>query len=113
MKRITAYIKPHRLDEVTLALRQVDNLIGMSVSDGRGFGRGRAGASSHGGQSDGVDFIPHTRIEIVCGDDLADTTVSTIQKNAHTGIKGDGKIYVSNVESGTRISTGEQSTSEI
>ncbi|PCJ60484.1 MAG: transcriptional regulator [Candidatus Hydrogenedentota bacterium] len=107
MKEIKAYIKPHKLSEVTLALHQVEGLNGMSVSDGRGFGRGKAKNSSHSSKEDLVDYLPHVRIEIVCPDELAETVVSAIQKNAHTGLRGDGKIYISSLEAAVRISTGE------
>ncbi len=99
MKEIKAYIKPHRLDEVTLALKGVKGLGGMSVMDACGFGR----------STDNIgDFIPHTRIEIVCRDGLVDEIVSVIEKAAHTGLKGDGIIYVTDVREVVRIETGER-----
>ena len=113
MKEIKAYIKPHKLSEVTLALHQVEGLSGMSVSEGRGFGRGKAKDSSHSFQDNLVDYLPHVRIEIICPDDLAETVVSTIEKNAHTGLRGDGKVYISDAQAGIRISTGERSEEEI
>jgi nitrogen regulatory protein P-II 1 len=113
MKQITAYIKPHRLSEVTLALHRIEGLGGVSVSDGRGFGRGKAKNSKHSVQEDLVDYLPHERIEIVCADHLVEIVVSTIQKSAHTGLRGDGKIYVSDMERAIRISTGERDESAI
>ncbi|MCF6285792.1 MAG: P-II family nitrogen regulator [Candidatus Hydrogenedentes bacterium] len=108
MKKVTAYIKSHRLSDVTLALHQVEGMSGMSVSDGRGFGRGKAKGEKHSLKEDVVDYIPHVRIEIVCSDPLLEEIVSTIEKNAHTGLRGDGKVYVSDVESIVRISTGNR-----
>ncbi len=108
MKEIKAYIKPHKLSEVTLALHKVKGLSGMSVIDARGFGRGRAKDSPQRIVQDLVDYLACVRIEIVCRDDLVEEIVSTIERAAHTGLKGDGKIYVSSVEEAVRISTGER-----
>ena len=101
MKTIIAFIKPHKLDDVTLALQKLDGLTGMSVSTVHGFGRGKA-------SEDVAAREEHVRIEIVCLDDLIDEAVSTIEQAAHTGLRGDGKIYVYDVESAVRISTGER-----
>lgn len=108
MKQVKAYIKPHRLSDVTLALHKVEGLSGIAVSDGRGFGKGKAKGTKHSVKEDLVDYIPHIRIEIVCPDHLVEAVVSAIEKNAHTGLRGDGIIYVSVVESVVRISTGER-----
>jgi len=105
MKEVKAYIKPHKLSAVTLALHEIEGLTGMSVIDARGYGRSRA-------QEVGVkglrDFVPHVKIEVVCPDNLVDTVVTTIEKVAYTGLRGDGKIYVSPVENAVRIETGER-----
>ncbi len=113
MKEIKAYIKPHKLSDVTLALRQVEGLSGMSVSDTRGFGRGRAKDAPHTVREDLVDFIPCVKIEIVCSDELVEEVVETILREAHTGLRGDGKIYVAPVEEAVRISTGERGQTAI
>ena len=107
MKEIKAYIKPHKLPKVTLALHKIKGLSGMSVVDVRGFGRGKAKGSPHRIVEDTVDYIPHIKIEIVCLDELAEEVISVIEKTAHTGLKGDGKIYISNIENAVRIRTGE------
>lgn len=108
MKEIKAYIKPHKLADVTRALHKIEGLTGMSVVDVRGFGRGRAKGSPHRIVEDLVDYIPHAKIEIVCQDELVVEIVATIAKEAHTGLRGDGKIYVSPVEEAVRISNGER-----
>lgn len=108
MKEIKAYIKPHKLSEVTLALHRVEGLTGMSVTYVRGFGRGRAKNAPHRITEDLVDFIPCVKIELICPDEMVDEIVSVIEKTAHTGLRGDGKIYVSDVETAVRISTGER-----
>ena len=108
MKEIRAYIKPHKLADVTRALHKVEGLTGMSVVDVRGFGRGRAKDSPHRIVEDLVDYIPHAKVEIICRDELVEEIVSTIAKEAHTGLRGDGKIYINPVEDAIRISNGER-----
>jgi len=104
MKRIVAFIKPHKLQAVTLALHKVGGMTGMSVTDGRGFGRLPLR------EPDKIfDFAPHVRLEIVCENELVDTVTAVIQQAAHTGLRGDGRIFVSPVEMSVRISTGERS----
>jgi nitrogen regulatory protein PII len=102
MKKIEAFIKAHRLDEVSLALHRVETLGGMTVTDARGFGRGR------GPNHEVSDFNQIVRIEVFCSDELAPTVVETIEQAAHTGLRGDGKVYVTPVEEAVRISTGER-----
>jgi nitrogen regulatory protein PII len=108
MKEIKAYIKRHKLTEVTLALQKMERLTGMTVFEVRGFGRGRAKDEPQRIVDDLVSYVPLVKIEIVCQDDLVDELVSIIEKTAHTGLRGDGKIYVSNVETAVRISTAER-----
>ena len=108
MKEIKAYIKPVKMSEVTLALHKVEGLTGISVIDARGFGRGRAKESPKRIVQDLVDYLPCVRIEIICRDNLVEEIVTTIERAAHTGLKGDGKIYVSSVEKAVRISSGER-----
>ena len=108
MKAIKAYIKPHKLSEVTLALRKVAGLSGMSVSDVRGFGRGGATQGAEHLAEEVMDFLPGIKLEIMCHDDLVETVVATIEHAAHTGLRGDGKIFVTSVETAVRISTGER-----
>jgi nitrogen regulatory protein PII len=108
MQEIKAYIKPHKLSEVTLALRKIAGLSGMSVSDVRSFGRGGAALGPERLAEDVLDFLPGVRLEIICHDDLVDEVVTTIEQAANTGLRGDGKIFVTSVEIAVRISTGEQ-----
>lgn len=108
MKEIKAYIKPHKLSKVTLALHKVEGLTGMSVVDVRGFGRGRGKDAPHRIVDDLVDYVPHVKIEIVCTDDKIEEIVSTIEKEAHTGLRGDGKIYISTIDDAIRIETGDR-----
>ena len=108
MKTITAYIKPHKLSDVTLALHQIEGLSGASTSEVRGFGRGRAKDAPNSVVYDTLDYLAAIRIEIACSDDLVEQIVSTIESAAHTGLRGDGKIYVNSLEQAVRISTGER-----
>jgi nitrogen regulatory protein P-II 1 len=108
MKAIIAYIKPHKLCAVTLALHRIQGLTGMTVSEVQGFGRGRMGNHSCEGADGKSDFSPHSKIEIYCPDELVDDIVESIRTAAHTGLRGDGKIYVNaGVENAVRISTGD------
>lgn len=108
MKQITAFIKPHRVDDVMVPLRKITRLSGVSASDVRGFGRGRGRTREEGDHGDMEGFVAHTRLEIVCATDLVDEVCAAIVSAAHTGLRGDGKIYVSDVEDAVRISTGER-----
>jgi len=102
MKRIDAFIKTHRLEKVSLALHHVRGFQCMTVAEVRGFGREDAP------EWDPADFHEVTRLEIFCPDELAEQIVTTIERAAHTGLEGDGKIYVSTVDMAVRISTGER-----
>ncbi len=108
MKEIKAYIKPHMLSKVTRALQKVEGLTGMSVIDVRGFGRGRAKGAADSTGEDLLDYSLRVKIEIVCKDERAEEIVSLIEKTAHTGLRGDGKVFVTPVETAVRISTGER-----
>ena len=108
MKEIKAYIKPHMLSKVTRALQKVEVLTGMSVTNVQGFGRGRAMGAPRRVDEDLLDYSLRMKIEIFCKDENVDEIVSLIEKTAHTGLRGDGKIFVSPVEMVIRISTGER-----
>lgn len=107
MKEIKAYIKPHKLLDVTAALRGVDGLTGMSVINCRGFGVGW-GSAEDVPRDDLLDFLKAVKIEVICPDRLMDEVISAIESAAHTGLKGDGKIYVGDISHAVRISTGER-----
>lgn len=107
MIAIVAFIKPHKLADVTLALRKMEGLTGMTVTDVRGFGRTRAEGSAEIVPDDVADFVKKVRIDVFCNDDIARIVMNTIQENAHTGAHGDGKIYSWEITEALRISTGE------
>jgi len=108
VKEIKAYIKPHKLSAVTAALHKVRGLTGMSVVDVRGFGRCDDSGERHSTLDDLVDYVPHVKIEIACLDDMVEEIITVIAKAAHTGLRGDGRIYVTNLETAVRIETGER-----
>ncbi len=106
MKHIIAYIKPHKLDAVTQALHHIDQLTGMTVLEVKGFGRGRKKNPTPEEQLS--DFVRHFKIEIFCKNDLLEEIVSVIEQSAHTGLHGDGKIYICGTQDAVRISSGER-----
>jgi nitrogen regulatory protein P-II 1 len=107
MKKIEAIIKPFKLDDVVDALSEV-GVEGITVSEVRGFGRQKGRTEVYKGAEYVVDFLPKIKIEIVLPAALAELAVKAIQKSAHTGKIGDGKIFVLPVESALRIRTGEK-----
>ena len=107
MKQIHAYIQPFMLDKVVVALKYI-HIHGMSILEAKGFGREKDQSYAHHYVDDTVQFTPKMRIEIVCLDQDVEKIVETIQKNAHTGRKGDGKIFVSHLEESISILTGER-----
>lgn len=109
MKQIIAFVKPHMLTNVTAALKNLPGLTGMSISEVGGFGRGRARNAAARISEDLVNYyMPRVRVEIFCRDEFVEEIVGVIEKAAHTGLRGDGKIYVTNVEIAVRISTGDR-----
>jgi nitrogen regulatory protein P-II 1 len=106
MKKIEAYIKPFKLDDVKAALMEI-GVRGMSVTEVRGFGRQKGHTELYRGSEYKVDFLPKTKVEIVVPDDKAEQVIEVIQKFARTGQVGDGKIFVIPVDDAVRIRTGE------
>lgn len=106
MKKITAVIKPFKLDEVREALAAV-GVTGLTVTEVKGFGRQKGHTELYRGAEYVVDFLPKLKIEVVVTDSVLDTVIDAIVKAARTGRIGDGKIFVSNIEQVIRIRTGE------
>jgi len=106
MKKVEAYIKPFKLDDVKAALMEI-GVRGMSVSEVRGFGRQKGHSELYRGSEYQVDFLPKAKLEIVVVDDMVERIIEVIQKVARTGQVGDGKIFVLPVEDAIRIRTGE------
>jgi nitrogen regulatory protein PII len=106
MKKIEAIIKPFKLEEVKTALAEL-GIQGLTVSEVKGFGRQKGHTEIYRGSEYAVDFLPKIKIEIVLADAQVAVVVAAIVKSAKTGKIGDGKIFVSSVESVIRIRTGE------
>ncbi len=106
MKKIEAIIKPFRLEDVKDALTGV-GVEGMTVSEVKGFGRQKGHTEIYRGSEYTVDFLPKLKIEMVVADNRVDAAVKAIVQSAKTGKIGDGKVFVSAVESAVRIRTEE------
>ncbi len=109
MKLITAVVKPFRLDEVKEALKGA-GVAGITVTEVQGFGRQAGHTEVYRGTEYQVDFVPKVRLELVVDDADVTNLVSVIAEAAKTGKIGDGKIWVTPVESLLRIRTGELGT---
>ncbi len=106
MKKIEAIIKPFKLDEVKDALQEA-GMRGITVIEAKGFGRQKGHTELYRGAEYVVDFLPKVKLEVVIEDDMLAGAIEAIQKAAHTGRIGDGKIFVSEVQDVIRIRTGE------
>ena len=106
MKKIEAIIKPFKLDEVKEALQEL-GIQGMTVIEAKGFGRQKGHTELYRGAEYVVDFLPKIKIELVLADGMVEQAIEAIQQAAKTGKIGDGKIFVSAVETAIRIRTGE------
>ena len=106
MKMITAIIKPFKLDEVREALTAI-GVLGITVTEVKGFGRQKGHTELYRGAEYVVDFLPKVKIEAAVQKDMLDRVLEVIEKSAHTGNIGDGKIFVHNIEQVIRIRTGE------
>jgi nitrogen regulatory protein P-II 1 len=106
MKKIEAIIKPFKLEDVKSALAEL-GIQGLTITEVKGFGRQKGHTEIYRGSEYAVDFLPKIKIEIVLADAQVATVTAAIVKAAKTGKIGDGKIFVSAVESVLRIRTGE------
>jgi len=106
MKLITAVVKPFKLDEVKAALRSA-GVVGMTVTEVRGFGRQGGHTETYRGAEYQIDFVPKSKIELVVEDADVDRLVDVLVEGARTGKIGDGKVWVTNIETLVRIRTGE------
>jgi nitrogen regulatory protein P-II 1 len=112
MKQITAVVKPFKLDDVKAAL-EVLGVQGLTVSEVQGFGRQRGHTEVYRGAEYQVDFVPKVRIDVVVSDGDVDKLVQAIVEAARTGKIGDGKVWVTPVESLVRVRTGERDAAAI
>jgi len=109
MKEIKAIIRPAKLLSVTEELHAIEGLPGVTVFEIKGFGKGKARNAKDKVLYELIDFLPRIQIEVVVNDEMVEEVVSAIQKHAHTGNAGDGKIFISTVDEVLKIRTNERS----
>mgnify|MGYP001429817835 FL=1 len=107
MKHVEAIIRPFKLEDVKLALVNA-GIVGMTVSEVRGFGRQKGQVERYRGSEFTVEFLQKLKVEVVVDDARVDTVVTAIAEAAKTGEIGDGKIFISSVETVVRIRTGDR-----
>jgi len=107
MKKVEAIVRPHLLEAVKTALQEV-GIVGMTVTEVKGFGRQKGHTETYRGSEYKVEFLPKIKIEVALGDELVDQAVEAVLKTAKTGKFGDGKVFVSPLEDVVRIRTGER-----
>ena len=107
MKKVEAIVRPFKLEDVKLALVNAE-IIGMTVSEVRGFGRQKGQVERYRGSEFTVEFLQKLKVEVVVDDDRVEAVVTAIAEAAKTGEIGDGKIFISPVDSVVRIRTGER-----
>ena len=112
MKKVEAIIRPFKLEDVKIALVNA-GIVGMTVSEVRGFGRQKGQVERYRGSEFTVEFLQKLKLEIVVDDDRVDTVVNAIQDAARTGEIGDGKIFISEIDAVIRIRTGDRDSSAI
>ena len=107
MKKVEAVVRPHVLEAVKTALQDA-GVVGMTITEVKGFGRQKGHTETYRGSEYKVEFLPKVKVEVVLPDDLADKAVEAIVKSAATGKFGDGKVFVSALSEVVRIRTGER-----
>ncbi len=106
MKKIEAIVRHFKLEDVKNALSE-QGIVGMTITEVRGFGRQKGHTETYRGTEYAVDFVPKVKIEVAVPTDREQLTIDTIIKAAQTGQIGDGKIFVSDLTGSIRIRTGE------
>lgn len=112
MKLITAVVKPFKLDDVKEALKAA-GVVGITVTEVKGFGRQGGHTETYRGAEYKIDFLPKTKLEILADGSDVDRIVDVIAAAANTGKIGDGKIWITDVETVIRVRTGETGASAI
>jgi nitrogen regulatory protein P-II 1 len=106
VKLVTALVKPFKLDEVKEAITAI-GATGITITEARGFGRQRGHTEMYRGAEYTVEFVPKVRIEVLADDDDARRVLDAIVNAARTGQIGDGKVWISPVDTIVRVRTGE------
>ena len=112
MKMITAIIKPSRLDAVVEAVTEA-GASGLTVTEVRGYGRQKGKTEVYRGAEYEVKLLPKVKLEVAVTSDVVEAVITAIQRTANTGKIGDGKIFVTDLESALRIRTGERDAAAI
>jgi nitrogen regulatory protein P-II 1 len=107
MKKVEAIVRPHVLEAVKSALQEV-GVVGMTVSEVKGFGRQKGHTETYRGSEYKVEFLPKVKVEVVLPDELVEGAVEAVLSAAKTGKFGDGKVFVSSLDEVVRIRTGER-----
>ena len=112
MKKVEAIIRPFKLDDVKMALVNA-GIVGMTVSEVRGFGRQKGQVERYRGSEFTVEFLQKLKVDVVIDDDRVEAVINAIAEAAKTGEIGDGKIFVSSVDTVVRIRTGDRDSSAL
>ena len=107
MKKVECIVRPHLMDAVKTALQEV-GVVGMTVSEVKGFGRQKGHTETYRGSEYKVEFLPKVKVEVALAEELVDAAVEAVLKTAKTGKFGDGKIFVAALDDVIRIRTGER-----
>ena len=107
MKKIEAIIRPFKLEDVKIALVN-SGIVGMTVSEVRGFGRQKGQVERYRGSEFTVEFLQKLKVEVVVEDERVNSVIDAIAEAAKTGEIGDGKIFITSIDSVVRITTGEK-----
>ena len=107
MKKVECIVRPHLMEAVKTALQDV-GIVGMTVSEVKGFGRQKGHTETYRGSEYKVDFLPKVKIEVVVVDEILEKVIEAVLKTAKTGKFGDGKIFVTSLDNVVRIRTGER-----
>lgn len=107
MKKIECVIRPHLLDAVRAALQEA-GVVGMTVTEARGFGRQKGHTETYRGSEYQVEFVAKVKLEVAVPDELVEPVVDAVLKTARTGKFGDGKVFITELHDAVRIRTGER-----
>ena len=107
MKKIEAIIRPFKLEDVKIALVN-SGIVGMTVSEVRGFGRQKGQVERYRGSESTVEFLQKLKVEVVVEDEKVNSVIDAIAEAAKTGEIGDGKIFITSIDSVVRIRTGDK-----
>ncbi|MBO0841375.1 MAG: P-II family nitrogen regulator [Sciscionella sp.] len=112
MKLVTAIVKPFTIDDVKESLQRL-GLLGLTVSEVSGYGRQKGHTEVYRGAEYSVDFLPKLKVEVLVDDDQVEQVVEAVVKSARTGKIGDGKVWVTDVQTVVRVRTGERGADAI